>query len=194
MLVLVFGSPLAFVPILVAAVSILTTFLVLRGLAAGLSISFVVQFLAGLIGLGVAIDYSLLLIVRWREERDAGADAEEAVRRAMATAGRSIFVSGITVGIGLIALIAVPVAFIRSIGVGGMLIPLISVAVTLTLLPGLLATVGPRLDRRRDRRQARGGPAHRPGSAGPRWSCAAAGSPPPPGWRSGSRSPPSPPA
>ncbi|HET9101768.1 MAG TPA: MMPL family transporter [Solirubrobacteraceae bacterium] len=153
-LVLVFGSPLALVPIIVAAISILTTFLVLRGLAAGFTISFVVQFLAGLIGLGVAIDYSLLLIVRWREERDAGAAPDDAVRRAMVTAGHSIFVSGITVGIGLIALVAVPVAFIRSIGVGGMLIPLISVAVTLTLLPGLLSSLGPRLDRRRDARRA----------------------------------------
>jgi RND superfamily putative drug exporter len=72
-LAVVFGSPLAAVPLVVAAVSILTTFLLLRGLAAAFTISFVVQFLVGLIGLGVAIDYSLLLVVRWREERDRGA-------------------------------------------------------------------------------------------------------------------------
>ena len=147
-LIAVFASPLAIVPLLLAACSILTTFLVLRGLAAGFEMSFVVQFLVGLIGLGVAIDYSLLLIVRWREERAAGADAEEAVRRAMATAGHAILVSGTTVAIGLVAMVAVPVPFIRSIGIGGLLIPLISVAATLTLLPGVLASFGPRLDRR----------------------------------------------
>jgi RND superfamily putative drug exporter len=154
-LALVFGSALAFVPILLAIVSILTTFLVLRGLAAGFTISFVVQFLVGLIGLGVSIDYSLLMVVRWREERDRGADPAEAVRRAMRTAGRSILVSGTTVGIGLIALVAVPIPFVRSIGVGGLLIPIVSVLATLTLLPGILASAGPRLDRRRDRRRAR---------------------------------------
>jgi RND superfamily putative drug exporter len=158
-LALVFGSLLAFVPIVVAVVSILSTFLVLRGLATGFSISFVVQFLVGLIGLGVAIDYSLLLIVRWREERDLGADSTEAVRQAMRTAGRSILVSGLTVGIGLISLVAVPVPFIRSIGVGGLLIPIVSVTVILTLLPGLLSSFGPRLDRRRDQRRDRRTPA-----------------------------------
>jgi RND superfamily putative drug exporter len=172
-LVLVFGSALAAVPILLAIVSILTTFLMLRGLAAGFSISFVVQFLVGLIGLGVAIDYSLLLVVRWREERDAGAAPADAVRLAMATAGRSILVSGTTVGIGLVALVVVPVPFIRSIGVGGLLIPVVSVLATLTLLPGVLATAGPRLDRRRDRRVARraqgaGGAAE--GAGWRRWS------------------------
>ena len=154
-LAVVFGSALAIVPIMLAISSILGTFLVLRGLAAGFDISFVVQFLVGLIGLGVAIDYSLLLVVRWREERDAGADSENAVRRAMATAGRSIVVSGTTVAIGLIALVAVPVPFVRSIGVGGLLIPIVSVLACLTLLPGILAAAGPRLDRRRDRRRER---------------------------------------
>ncbi|HEY4098654.1 MAG TPA: MMPL family transporter [Baekduia sp.] len=148
-LVVVFASPLALVPLLVAAVSILTTFLVLRGLAAAFEMSVVVQFLVGLIGLGVAIDYSLLLIVRWREEREGGAGDREAVEHAVATAGHAILVSGTTVAIGLVAMVAVPVPFIRSIGVGGLLIPLISVLVTLTLLPGLLLAFGPRLDRRR---------------------------------------------
>jgi putative drug exporter of the RND superfamily len=165
-LAVVFGSPLAAVPLVVAAVSILTTFLVLRGLAAAFTISFVVQFLVGLIGLGVAIDYSLLLVVRWREERDRGADPAEAVRRAMDTAGRAIVVSGTTVAIGLLALVAVPVPFIRSIGVGGLLIPLVSVLATLTLLPGLLATAGARLDRRRAGREAEAG------AGWTRWSAA----------------------
>jgi RND superfamily putative drug exporter len=148
-LALVFASALAVVPLLVAAVSILTTFLALRGLAALTDVSFVVQFLVGLIGLGVAIDYSLLVVVRWREERARGAGDDEAVRTAMATAGHSVAVSGVTVAIGLLALVAVPVPFIRSIGFGGMLIPLVSVAAALTLLPAILAGVGPRIDRRR---------------------------------------------
>jgi RND superfamily putative drug exporter len=152
-LVVVFASPLAIVPLAVAAVSILTTFLVLRGLTAAFTMSIVVQFLVGLIGPGVAIDHSLLLIVRWREERDGGAGDREAVERAVATAGHAILVSGTTVAIGLVAMVAVPVPFIRSIGVGGLLIPLVSVLVTLTLLPGLLLAFGLRLDRRR-----RGGP------------------------------------
>jgi RND superfamily putative drug exporter len=156
-LAIVFGSWLAFVPLLVAAVSILTTFLVLRALAALTDVSFVVQFLVGLIGLGVAIDYSLLLVMRWREERDHGAGDADAVRIAMGTAGKSIAVSGTTVAIGLLALVVVPVQFIRSIGFGGLLVPLVSVLATLTLLPVLLAGVGARLDRRRAGHEAEAG-------------------------------------
>ena len=152
-LVVVFASWLALVPLVVAAVSILTTFLLLRGLAELTEVSFVVQFLVGLIGLGVAIDYSLLVVVRWREERDRGAAEHEAVPRAMATAGRSVAVSGTTVAIGLLALVVVPVPFIRSIGFGGLLIPLVSVLAALTLLPVVLETLGGRLDRRRQGRE-----------------------------------------
>jgi len=144
----VFSSALAFIPLVVAAVSILTTFLLLRLLAALTEVSFVVQFLVALIGLGVAIDYSLLVVFRWREERAAGRDGPDAVRAAMRTAGRAVAVSGVTVGIGLLALVVVPVPFIRSIGFGGLLIPVVSVFAALTLLPVLLIGVGERLDRR----------------------------------------------
>src|SRR5262249_17531786 len=98
------------------------------------------------IGLGVAIDYSLLLVTRWREEVAHGADNETAVHRAMATAGRAILVSGLTVALGLLALIVVPIQFMRSIGIGGMLMRVVSVAVTLTLLPIALTGFGRRLD------------------------------------------------
>jgi putative drug exporter of the RND superfamily len=152
-LVVVFASWLALVPLVVAAVSILTTFLLLRGLAELTDVSFVVQFLVGLIGLGVAIDYSLLVVVRWREERDRGAPEHEAVPRAMETAGRSVAVSGTTVAVGLLAIVVVPVPFIRSIGFGGLLIPLVSVLAALTLLPVVLETLGGRLDRRRRGRE-----------------------------------------
>jgi RND superfamily putative drug exporter len=145
-LVFVFASFLALVPMVIAAVSILTTFLLVLLLTTFSDVSFVVQFLIALIGLGVAIDYSLLLVSRWREERAHGHDNETAVITAMKTAGHAVFASGVTVAISLVALVVVPVPFLRSMGVGGMLIPLVSVSVVLTLLPALLVGIGPRVD------------------------------------------------
>ena len=145
-LVFVFASFLALVPLVVAAVSILTTFLLVLGLTYVSDVSFVVQFLISLIGLGVAIDYSLLLVSRWREERAHGRTNEEAVVVAVQTAGHAVLASGVTVAISLVALVLVPVPFLRSMGLGGMLIPLVSVAVVLTLLPALLGGIGPRVD------------------------------------------------
>ncbi|MBT0770753.1 MMPL family transporter [Kineosporia sp. J2-2] len=139
---LVFGSFLALMPLIIAAASILTTFLLLWGLTGLTDVSFVVQYLLALIGLGVAIDYALLLVTRWREERGQGATPEEAVRLAMSTAGRSVLFSGITVAVSLAALIAMPVPFMRSVGYTGLLIPVISVAASLTLLPALLLVGG----------------------------------------------------
>jgi len=145
-LLFVFASFLAFVPLLIAAVSILTTFLLVLGLTYLTDVSFVVQFLIALIGLGVAIDYSLLLVSRWREERAHGRSNDEAVVVAMQTAGHAVVASGVTVAISLLALIIVPVPFLRSMGLGGMLIPLVSVSVVLTLLPAMLSKAGPRVD------------------------------------------------
>ncbi len=145
-LAFVFASFLALVPLAVAAVSILTTFLLVLGLTYLTDVSFVVQFLISLVGLGVAIDYSLLLVSRWREERARGRDNHDAVVVAMGTAGRAVLASGVTVAISLLALVVVPVPFLRSMGLGGMLIPLVSVAVVLTLLPAVLASIGPRMD------------------------------------------------
>jgi putative drug exporter of the RND superfamily len=153
-LTFVFASFLAVVPLIIAAVSINTAFLAILSLTYLTNINFVVQFLVGLIGLGVAIDYSLLLITRWREATAQGHDNEAAIRQAMATAGRAIVFSGATVALGLIALVALPVPFIRGIGFGGMLIPLISVTVTLTVVPALLAGIGRRMDWPRLRREA----------------------------------------
>jgi RND superfamily putative drug exporter len=145
-LVFVFGSVLAVVPLLMAAVAIPTTFLAVYGLTEITSVFFVVQYLVALIGLGVAIDYSLLIVTRWRQELASGYSADEAVGRAMATAGRSVAFSGVTVAVGLLALIVVPVPLVRSIGVGGILIPTVTVSAVLTLLPVLLATAGRRMD------------------------------------------------
>jgi RND superfamily putative drug exporter len=145
-LAFVFASLLAFVPLLMAAVSILTTFLVVLGLTYVANVSFIVQFLIALVGLGVAIDYSLLIVSRWREERAHGRENSEAVIVAMSTAGRAVLLSGLTVAIALLALVVLPVPGLRSVGYGGMLIPLISIAVALTLLPAVLGGIGPRID------------------------------------------------
>src|SRR5579863_8619528 len=145
-LAFVFASFLALLPLVIASVSILTTFLLLLGLSYLTSVSFIVQFLVSLVGLGVAIDYSLLFVTRWREERARGESNEEALVKAMGTAGRAVLLSGLTVAIGLMSLIVLPVPFLRSTGLGGMLIPLVSVAVVLTLLPAILVSVGPRWD------------------------------------------------
>jgi RND superfamily putative drug exporter len=145
-LAFVFASLLAVVPLAVAAVSILTTLLIVLGLSYVADISAIVQFLVALVGLGVAIDYSLLIVTRWREERAHGRDNHDAVTVAVTTAGRAVLLSGLTVGVGLIALVVLPVPAMRSIGFGGMLIPLVSVAVSLTLLPAILGGIGPRID------------------------------------------------
>jgi RND superfamily putative drug exporter len=146
-LLFVFRSGLAVLPFLMAAVSVPTTFMLVWALTTVMDVSFIVEFLVAIIGLGVGIDYSLLVVTRWREERATGISNEAAVLRAMETAGRAVLFSGSTVAVGLLALVALPLPFLRSVGVGGMLIPLVSVVAALTLLPVLLATVGPRLDR-----------------------------------------------
>ena len=146
-LLFVFGSLMAFVPLLMAAIAIPTTFLVLWPLAGATQVSVVVEFLVALIGLGVAIDYSLLIVMRWREERAAGRSNGDAVLEAMDHAGRAVIFSGIAVAIGLLAMVVLPVPFLRSIGYSGLLIPLISVLIATTLLPAILATAGPGLER-----------------------------------------------
>ena len=152
-LAFVFASFLAFVPIIIAAFSILTTFLLVFLLSTVTDVTFVVQFLISLVGLGVAIDYSLLLVTRWREERALGLSNDEAVVRAVVTAGHAVLASGITVAISLLALVVLPVPLLRSMGIGGMLIPLVSVAVCLTLLPVMLSTAGPTVDWPRIRKE-----------------------------------------
>src|SRR5205085_6195661 len=127
-------------------VSIMTTFLIVWGLTTFTAVSPIVQFVVALVGLGVAIDYALLVAVRWREERSHGRQGDEAIVRAMETAGRAVVFSGTTVAVGLLALIALPLPFLRSVGYGGMVIPLLSVIVALTLLPVVLHSLGPRLD------------------------------------------------
>jgi RND superfamily putative drug exporter len=157
-LLFLFASFLAFVPLLIAAVSILTTFAIVLLLTYVTDISFVVQFLIALVGLGVAVDYSLLVVNRWREERAHGRDNHDAVVVAMQYAGHAVVASAGTVAISLCALLVIPVPLLRSMGVGGMLIPLVSTAVCLTLLPAMLGGIGPRVDWPRIRHEEKPSP------------------------------------
>jgi RND superfamily putative drug exporter len=175
-LAFVFASFLALVPLLVAAVSILTTFLVVLGLTYLTSVSFIVEFLIALVGLGIAIDYSLLLVTRWREERARGSDNATAVVTAVETAGRAVVLSGLTVAVGLVALVVLPVPGLRSTGIGGMFIPLVSILVVTTLLPALLGGIGPRVDWPRLRKEQHASRAWSSWGRGViRWRWAAAG-------------------
>ncbi len=157
-LALVFGSFLALLPLLIGGISVLATFLIVGGLTEITGVSQIVEFLIALIGLGVAIDYSLLVVSRWREERAAGRDNQAAVIEAMNHAGRAVVFSGLTVAIGLVSMIVLPVPMLRSVGYGGVLVPLMSVVVAVTLLPVILATAGPRLDWPRLRTERKASP------------------------------------
>jgi RND superfamily putative drug exporter len=146
-LLFVFGTLGAvLMPLVIAGAAILNTFTLVWGLTYITSVSLIVEFLIALVGLGVAIDYALLMIFRFREELREGKDVEAALVETMTHAGRSVIVSGSTVAVGLLSLIALPVPFIRSMGIGGMLIPAVSVLASLTLLPALLAILGERIN------------------------------------------------
>ena len=147
-LLFVYGSAIAIVPLLIAIPSILTTFLLVLGLEQAISVNFLVEYLVALMGLGVAIDYSLLLITRWREERQTGRSNVDAILAAAPTAGRAVVLSGTIVAVGLLSLVLLPVPFLRSIGLGGVLIPLVAITAAVTLLPVILSAWGPALDKR----------------------------------------------
>jgi RND superfamily putative drug exporter len=149
-LLFVFGTvPAVFMPIFIAVASILNTFTLIWVLTYITSVSLIVQFLVALVGLGVAIDYSLLMIFRFREELQLGEDVETAVVETMKHAGRSVIVSGSTVAIGLLSMVILPIPVIRSIGIGGLLIPTVSVIASITFLPAMLALLGHRINRLR---------------------------------------------
>jgi putative drug exporter of the RND superfamily len=146
-LLFVFGTiPAMLTPILIAIASILNTFTLIWVLTYITDVSIIVQFLVALVGLGVAIDYALLMIFRFREELRHGRDVETAVVETMTHAGRSVIVSGSTVAIGLLSMVIIPIPVIRSIGIGGLLIPAVSVVVAITMLPALLSLLGHRIN------------------------------------------------
>lgn len=146
-LLIFFGSlTSALLPFVVAISSVL---LAMAGTwAAGQSMDIASQALnvIVLVGIGIGIDYALLIVSRFRREIAGGASRADAVARTTATAGRAVILSGATVAIGLTALIAIPLPFIQSIGIGGLLVPVFAVITAITVLPAILATLGPRVD------------------------------------------------
>jgi len=148
-LLAVFGLSFAvLMPFLVAACTIMATLGIVWVVAHYLTTAVYVTNLVQLIGLGIAIDYSLLIVYRFREELAHGGPVEDAVVRTMATAGRAVVFSGATVAIGLALLLFMPLPFMVSMGVGGFLIPLVSIVAAITLQPVLLSLFGRRGTRR----------------------------------------------
>lgn len=146
----VFGSLLAALPLIMALISVLTMQLLIYALTyvmpSSSPLNPAVQYIVALLGLGLSIDYSLLVVTRWREERASGRSNEEAVRAAVERAGHSVWFSGVVASLGLFALIVVPNSLVRGIGVSGLFIPSTATLVALTLLPALLSKIGPRVD------------------------------------------------
>ncbi len=145
-LLVVFRSIVAAsMPVAMGAMAVSVTFGLLYLVSLKLSVSVFALNIASMLGLGLGIDYSLLIVNRFREELAAGS-VQQAVIRSIDTAGRAVFFSGLTVCIGLVALLLIPIALLQSLGVAGALVVLSSVAAALTLLPALLGMVGHRID------------------------------------------------
>lgn len=154
-LIALFGlSPAVLVPFVFAACTIAGTLIGVDAIAHLIPMTTYVTNLVALVGLGLAIDYSLLIVYRFREELWTGLTASDAVVRTMATAGRTVTFSGLAIAVGLGLLLLVPVPFVRSIGVAGLLVALVSVAAALTLQPALLALLGAHHRGRLTRREA----------------------------------------
>ncbi len=144
---LFFRGVAALLPLAVGAVSVFAAFAALRLVDSALSLSvFALNLVIGL-GLGLAVDYSLFLVSRFREELGAGREVPDAVRATMATAGRTVLYSAVTVAIALSSLTVFPLRFLQSMGVGGAVVALLAAAVALTLLPALFVLAGGRLGR-----------------------------------------------
>jgi RND superfamily putative drug exporter len=146
-LVFVFGSLAFLLPFIFAAAAIPTTLGIIWIFANFMELTTYLQNLVMLIGFGIAIDYSLLVVYRYREELQEARSKEEAIVRTMETAGRAVVFSGSAVGIGLALMLFMPLPFMRGFGIGGLVIPLVSVVCALTLLPVLLYSIAARLDR-----------------------------------------------
>jgi putative drug exporter of the RND superfamily len=144
-LLLVFGLSFSVtIPLLFAGATIMGTLGAVYLIAHEVTMATYVTNLVQLIGLGIAIDYSLLVVYRFREELARGGSKDDAIVRTMATAGRAVIFSGATVAIGLALLLFMPSPFMRSMGIGGFLIPLVSILAAATLQPALLSVYGRR--------------------------------------------------
>ena len=146
-LLLVVGTGSALLPFLFAAATIPPALGIAWGAAHLLELSDYLRNMVLMIGLGIAIDYSLLVVNRYRDERRHGREHREAVEETMEHAGRTIVFSGLAVSVGLALMLLLPVPFLRGFGVGGLVIPVVSMVCALTLLPVMLMTFGERLER-----------------------------------------------
>ncbi|GAA1829200.1 MMPL family transporter [Luedemannella flava] len=147
LMILIFrGLIAALTPILVGVVSILGALTVTRVLTNFTDVSVFAVNVITMIGLGMGIDYALFVVSRFREELAAGRTTAEAVERTLATAGRTVAVSGLVVTLALSGLVAFPLGFLRSMAYGGMAAVAVAMLAALTALPALLAVLGPRID------------------------------------------------
>ena len=166
-LLAVFGALVAsLLPLGLGAVAIVVAMGAVGLLGLMFHFTFTVTNMVSMMGLAVAIDYSLFIVSRYREERRAGAAKPGAIETAGATASRSVLFSGMTVVLALLGLMIVPNSVFRSLASGAIIVVIVAVAAALTLLPALLALLGDRIDRGRVFRRKR---AHRPGP-GTAWS------------------------
>jgi RND superfamily putative drug exporter len=148
-LLVVFGTLIgASVPLIVAALAVPTAFAAIGLLASRMEMSIYVSNVASMIGLALAIDYSLFMVSRFREELKES-DVATAVERTMATVGKAVAVSGVAVAIGLSALIVFAAPALRSMGVGGVIVVVSTLVFGLTVLPAVLGMLGPRVNRMR---------------------------------------------
>ena len=168
LLVVIFGGLVAAsLPLAIGGLAILGAFVMLRLLTLVTDVSIFSVNIVTMLGLGLAIDYALFVVSRFREERRVpGATTESALVRTMATAGRTVAFSGVTVAVALASLLFFPQTFLRSMGFGGMAAVLVAMVGALTVLPALLAVLGHRVDSLRvpglaRLQRDRGGPEHR---------------------------------
>lgn len=150
LLVLIFGGLIAgVVPLAVGGLAILGSLTVLRALTHVTDVSVFAVNVATILGLGLAIDYGLFMVSRFREELDRGRGVAAAVGRTVDTAGRTVAFSGVTVGIAFAGLLFFPQPILKSIGFGGIAVVLFDLLAALVFLPALLSVVGRRIDRLR---------------------------------------------
>src|SRR3954451_18087717 len=147
LLVVIFGSlAAASLPLAIGGTAILGSFAALRAFTTVTDVSVFAVNVVTIMGLGLAIDYGLFMVSRFREEIRRQDTVEDALARTMATAGRTVTVSALTVAISLAGLLIFPQVFLRSMGLGGMSAVLIAMLAALTLLPALLGMLGPKVD------------------------------------------------
>jgi len=147
-LVVLFGAVVAaLVPLGLAVVAIAVALGIAALIGQAVDLIFFITLMITMIGLAVGIDYSLIIISRFREEMDRGLDKLRATERAGATAGRTVLFSGLTVVVALIGMLIVPSSFFQSIGLGAIIVVLVALAATLTLLPAVLALLGSNVNR-----------------------------------------------